>query len=204
LPTATAVIADVHLGYDHARRRGGEAVPEFSLEESLSALRRLWVCHPVRSLVIAGDLCEDASGIALLPSLRAELASAGVAVTGVVPGNHDRGLARNSHGLPLFPDGVQLGNWRVLHGDGTLPRGRVVHGHVHPCLRVRDGSRVACYLHRATRIVLPAFSADAAGVNVLRNDGCLGYRCCAIVGDRVLDFGELDALRTRNPIHRCH
>ena len=27
LPTATAVIADLHLGYDQVRRRGGEAVP---------------------------------------------------------------------------------------------------------------------------------------------------------------------------------
>jgi putative SbcD/Mre11-related phosphoesterase len=199
LPTATAVIADLHLGYDQARRRGGEAVPAFSLEDTVTALRRLLLHHDVRSLVIAGDLCEDAAGFELVPGLLEELTSAGVELAGVVPGNHDRGLGRNGHGLPLCPDGVQLGGWQVMHGDSKLPRGRVVHGHFHPCLRWRGGLNAACYLHRATRIVLPAFSADAAGVNVIRNAQWRGYRCCAIVGDRVLDFGEVTGLQNRYP-----
>ena len=33
LPTATAVIADLHLGYDQVRQRGGEAVPSSSFED---------------------------------------------------------------------------------------------------------------------------------------------------------------------------
>jgi putative SbcD/Mre11-related phosphoesterase len=197
LPTATAVIADLHLGYDQARQRGGEAVPSFSLHDTVAALRRLLVRHNARSLVIAGDLCEDAVGVDLLPDLLTELTNAQVELAGVVPGNHDHGLRRNPHGMPLCPTGIQLGGWRVVHGDGKLPRGRLVHGHFHPCLRWRGGITAACYLYSVTRIVLPAFSPDAAGANALRNERWRGYRCCAIAEDRVLDFGSVAALQRR-------
>lgn len=195
LPSATAVIADVHLGYDRARRRRGEAVPDFSLRETCAALAAVLAGHPVRALVIAGDLCEDAAGLGLAGELLARLEARGVRLAGVAPGNHDRGLHR-LEGLPLCPGGVALGGWRVVHGDGPLPEGRVVHGHHHPCLRW--GRRVAapCYLVGPERIVLPAFSADAAGVNVLGSCCWHGYRCCALAGEAVLDFGEVEHLKT--------
>src|SRR5581483_10824006 len=41
LPSATAVVADAHLGYDEARRRGGEAVPRRRLDEQLAPLGRM-------------------------------------------------------------------------------------------------------------------------------------------------------------------
>jgi len=47
------------------------------------------------------------------------------------------------------------------------------------------------------RIVLPAFSEDAAGVNVIHTRKWRKYRCCVIAGDQVLDFGELETLRKR-------
>ena len=54
-----------------------------------------------------------------------------------------------------------------------------------------------CYLVGEGRIVLPAFSADAAGVNVLPGRKWQCFRCGVIAGDRVLDFGEIGALRKR-------
>jgi putative SbcD/Mre11-related phosphoesterase len=194
VPTATAVIADLHLGYDRARRRRGEAVPLAGLDDLLPALDVLVPRHDLRRLVIAGDLFEDAAGRALLPDLLRGLGERGLELTGIVPGNHDRGLGGAEPALPLCPDGVDVGGWLVVHGDGPLPAGRLVLGHFHPCLRW--GNRVAapCYLIGADRIVLPAFSPDAAGVNVLRGRRWHGYRCAAIAGDRVLDFGEVSRL----------
>jgi metallophosphoesterase superfamily enzyme len=54
-----------------------------------------------------------------------------------------------------------------------------------------------CYLQRRDRLVLPAFSRDAAGVNVLSDARWQEYRCWIIAGDRVLDFGEVAEVRTK-------
>jgi putative SbcD/Mre11-related phosphoesterase len=195
LPTRTAVAADLHLGYDRARQRRGEAVPLAGLDDLLHALARLVPRHGLRRLVIAGDLFEDAAGLALVPDLLRWLAGRGLELAGVVPGNHDRGLARAEPALPLYPDGLLVGEWLVVHGDGKLPTGRLVMGHVHPCLRWSGRLAAPCYLVGHERIVLPAFSEDAAGVNVLGARQWGALRCAAVVGDAVLDFGEVSRLR---------
>jgi putative SbcD/Mre11-related phosphoesterase len=196
LPTATAVLADLHLGYDQARRRTGEAVPLVAPEEALAPLAAVVACQAVRRLVIAGDLLESGPGGPLLQCLAAWLQQAGVELVGVVPGNHDRGLGPEG-GLRLCPGGIELGEWRVVHGDGPLGPGRLVFGHFHPCLRW--GRRIAapCYLVGDRHLVLPAFSADAAGVNVLGDRRWHAYRCYPVAGARVLDFGEVGSLRRR-------
>ncbi len=216
LPSATAVLADPHLGYAEARRRSGEAVPDDSLDEQLAGLCRVMRRHAAKRLVIAGDLLEDGRCHETLTAFRHWLRQAGIELAGVVPGNHDAGLETSlaTSKLPLYPDGFSLGEWKVIHGDGAIPDGRVVQGHEHPCLRwvptaravrprffrdrtapgVLDG---ACYLAGPQRLVLPAFSAEAAGVNVLSVRRWRSYRCYVLAGERVLDLGELATLRSR-------
>jgi putative SbcD/Mre11-related phosphoesterase len=194
LPTATAVIADLHLGYDQVRRRGGDAVPAFEINDGVAAFRTLAARHGVRRLIIAGDCFEDGRCFESLSTAIAALARMGVELSGIVPGNHDRRLASANASVPLFQKGLRLGRWRIVHGDGPLPRGRVVHGHIHPCVRWQ-GVGAPCFLVSERRLVLPAFSADAAGVNVLRQREWRDYQCCVIVGERVLDFGEVRAFR---------
>jgi hypothetical protein len=195
-PTVTAVLADLHLGYNDARRRDGEAVPPADLTLILAPLRQVLLAHPIRRVVIAGDLFEAGVNAHLAAELVSWLTAAGVE-SAVVPGNHDHGLANFPHGLPIHPEGCMVGRWRVVHGDGRLPDGPVIHGHEHP--RARWSSRVGgpCYLIGEQRIVLPAFSEDAAGVNVIHTRKWRKYRCCVIAGDQVLDFGELETLRKR-------
>jgi metallophosphoesterase superfamily enzyme len=183
------------------RRRGGEAVPTVGLEEVLAGLGAVLFRHDVRRLVIAGDLFEDGRCAAQAAELLAWLAAAGVELAGLVPGNHDRGLPPSGAGLPLVAEGLVVGGWRVVHGDGRLPRGRLVHGHVHPVFRWGPHLAAPCYLVGERRIILPAFSADAAGVSVLGDPRWRKYRCCVIAGDDVLDFGpvgELHRARGRN------
>jgi metallophosphoesterase superfamily enzyme len=146
----------------------------------------------VRRLVVAGDLFEDGR-VAAEVALRPWLAEAGLELAGVVPGNHDRGLGDD---WPLLPNGFDLGGWRVVHGDGDLPAGRVVHGHFHPCVRWR-GLTAPCYLVSEERLILPAFSVEAAGVNVVGEERWRSYRCGVIAGEEVLDFGRVGALRGR-------
>jgi metallophosphoesterase superfamily enzyme len=82
----------------------------------------------------------------------------------------------------------------IVHGDGRLPEGRVVSGHFHPCLKLTGRLSAPCYLIGDSHLVLPAFSTDAAGVNVISDSRWRGYRCAAIAGDKVLDFGSLNRL----------
>jgi putative SbcD/Mre11-related phosphoesterase len=194
VPTATAVIADLHLGYDGARRRGGEAVPSFPLDDTLAVLHALVTQQGIRRLVIAGDLLEDGHCPQAVAELLDWLKAADVELLGVVPGNHDRGFELGSSSVPLVPAGIDVGGWRILHGDGRLPRGRVVHGHLHPCLRWQGRKAAPCFLVGPSRLILPAFSNDAAGVNVRTDRRWRSFRCFAPAGRGVLDFGPLGAL----------
>ncbi len=197
LPTRTVVVADLHLGYDRVRRRGGEALPTRTVAQELAPLRELMRREGLRRLVIAGDLFEDGryQREEMIEELHAWLAEAGGELAGVVPGNHDRGLAGAS--LPLRPDGVELGAWRVVHGDRAPTEGPTVQGHEHPYLRLGGGAEGPCFLVAPGHLVLPAYSADAAGGNVLRQGRWAKYRCAVIAGEKVLDFGELGGLRWR-------
>jgi metallophosphoesterase superfamily enzyme len=194
--TMTAVVADLHLGYDRLRRRGGDAVPVRRVADELAPLSLELARQSVSRLVIAGDLFEDGryQRDEVLRELVAWLVASAVELVAVVPGNHDRLGERveiDGWTMPLFPSGIDLGGWHVVHGDGELPTGRVVQGHEHPWLRWRRGVEGPCYLVSDERIVLPALSADAAGANVWGETRWKGYRACAIAGDRVLDFGDV-------------
>lgn len=189
-PTATAVLADLHLGYERSRRRKGEAVPLVGLGNLTSALTSVADQHCVRRLVVAGDVCEDTAGFDLLAEWHAWLEEQKWELVAITSGNHDWGLEKSGLDLPLRPEGITLGEWTIVHGHNDLPEGRVVQGHLHPCVRWRRELAAPCYLVTEERIVLPAFSRDAAGRNVLAVAEWKQARCLVIVGDRLLDFGE--------------
>jgi putative SbcD/Mre11-related phosphoesterase len=193
LRRAIAVVADLHLGYDRVRRRGGEAIPMPSVADELAPLAHLVRQHAVREIVVAGDLFEDGrhARAEMEEQLLAWATEHGVRWR-VVPGNHDRGLADSR--LEVVAS-VTLGDWHIVHGDGPATiEGNVLQGHEHPCLRWRPGVEGPCYLLSDTQIVLPAYSANAAGVNVLTQPRWRGHRAAVIAGDTVLDFGVLGDL----------
>jgi putative SbcD/Mre11-related phosphoesterase len=197
LPTATAVIADLHLGYEQARHRCGEAVPGRPIGEILSPLNPLLKTHDVKRLVIAGDLFEGGPDRGIAEELRTWLDRRAIELA-VVPGNHDGALSSISDRVPVLLHGCEVGGWHVVHGDGTLPSVPVVQGHEHPWFRFSTLYLSApCYLVGPSRLILPAFSTDASGVNVLPGQYWRNHRCCVIAGDKVLDFGELGTLRKR-------
>lgn len=193
-PTATAVMADLHIGYDAARQRRGEAIPLASLDEELAPLGTVVQNHGVRQVVIAGDLFEERGGAARALELLVWFTALGVELI-VVPGNHDRGL-RADIGLNVQRDGVEIDGWQVLHGDERWPDGKLICGHFHPRLRwgVID---TPCYLVGPRAIVLPAYSADARGVDVVPQSRWARYQVVAISTDTVLNLGELSRLQER-------
>jgi len=186
-PTATAVVADLHLGYNEARRRGGEAVPLFDIEHHLLPLSKTMQSHNVRRLVIAGDMVEDVFDDSLMADFAGWLGRTGVELAGIVPGNHDRGVERYAERFPVFPTGIHLGGWQVVHGDGTLVDEPIVQGHLHPSITWR-GRCCPCYLVGGGRLILPAYSRDARGVNIRTDPTLRDHRCIAILGDRLVSL----------------
>lgn len=190
VPTKTAVIADPHLGYSDARRRAGDAVPDMPLEEQLAPLHSACVVYDLTGLVVAGDLCESRVDADLARRFAAFVQGCGLVLRAVIPGNHDRGWTGVADLLPFVRDGVALGGWTVVHGDRAWPSGRAVMGHFHPAWRMTGGVR-PCYLIGAGKLVLPAFSTDAAGGAVNLSTRWGGYQALVIDGDHVLDRGRI-------------
>lgn len=218
LPTRTAVVADLHLGYAEARLRRGDAVPNESMTDLLEPLRCSMQHNDARRLIVAGDLLEDCDCSEALADFRNWLDQSDMELVALVPGNHDIGLEssmkKRKIALPIRPEGVDVGGWRIVHGEGSLPDAPLVHGHFHPYLRwspKRQANRPRlargrfapdtidgpCYLSGAGRLILPAFSKEAAGVNVLSVRRWRSLDCHAIAGDRVLDLGDVSTLRRR-------
>ena len=194
LPSATAVLADLHLGYAATRRAIGEAVPDCGtaeLDERLVALHHLGV----RRLVIAGDLVER--GRVNGPEAAAWVQTqvwCGFELL-LVPGNHDADLP-TIPGLKVAREPVLVGGWDVRHEPGPGP---CLAGHLHPVLRLpRYPGSVPCYLWHQGRLILPAQSDDAAGVNVLSRPPWHEAECLAIVRGEVVDLGTVRRLRRRH------
>ncbi len=204
LPTATAVVADLHLGYGAARQGGGDAVPSAGLQETIADLESLFKEFSPNRLVIAGDLLETGRLPALAHDLLCWLTKTGVDLVAVTPGNHDRGSLRKLLGSRYYPEGFLVGDWRVVHGHERLPAGRLIYGHHHPSLDFGREVKASCYLVGRRSVLLPAHSRNASGVNVLDCKAWQRWRCFAITSGQVLDFGSVGTIgrRLQRPIGR--
>jgi putative SbcD/Mre11-related phosphoesterase len=196
----TAVIADVHLGYEWARGAAGDCVPAHSLVETVRRLTLVLDRAPITRLVVAGDLVESARPCHRTEDdvcrLRSWLSKCGVEMI-LVAGNHDRGR---------YPDWLQpvsecqtVGGWTIGHGDRPIVGPRTISGHHHPALHF-EGTTAPCFLIAPGRIILPAFSRNAAGIDLLtaalpRGWQRPAFRCLATAGGELLDFGPLAELR---------
>jgi putative SbcD/Mre11-related phosphoesterase len=204
----TAVIADVHLGYEWARGAAGDCVPAHSLVETLSRLDRVLEAAVVTRLVVAGDLVESPRPCARtatdLKGLRDWLAARGVTLS-ILEGNHDKSVADALRDASFpsadLPAACTVGGWTIGHGHVRLAGRRTISGHHHPVFRF-ERTHAPCFLVGARRIVLPAFSPNAAGVDVASMvipDAWrkAQLRCIVSAGNELLEFGPLHVLRRR-------
>jgi len=192
-----AVIADLHLGYEWTRGRLGDLLPEHSLAESYQALDALLARGRIERLVVGGDLTESFVPCRLTERDVRRLVD-WLRVRGIelirVAGNHDRVAPE-----PLQRS-VTVAGWTIAHGHEWLNERPLISGHHHPILRW--GSITApCFVVQADSILLPAFSGNAAGLDVAtaRLPAVMDRkaRCVAIAGEELLDFGPLGQLRAR-------
>lgn len=189
----TAVVADVHLGYEWARASGGDSLPPHSLGETVGLLESLLARAAIDRLVVAGDLVESRRPCRRtardLDALTRWLADRGVALLPLA-GNHDPPRR------PAWPATVEVAGWAVAHGHRPVAAPRTITGHIHPVLRA-PGLCAPCFLVGETTIVLPAFSPNAAGVGLTSLASARrgeSLRCVASAGGELFDFGPVPEL----------
>ena len=174
-PRTVLLVADVHLGYGWAQRRRGQLGPvqDAGVHEKLHAL--IDELSPA-TMVFLGDVVHAPNPSpqerALVERTLASLAARVEIVA--VRGNHDRAFARDYASLGIrAADNWQGTGLTAIHGDrlpGGLSPERLVIGHLHPAVAVRDDAgasrRIPAFLVGTRACVLPAFSPLAAGFDV--------------------------------------
>ncbi len=173
----TAVISDLHLGYEGALLDQGISIPRRQKETMLKRLEAMLNDLNPKSLVVAGDFKHEFSRpirdewnevLDVLDFLK------GRVEVFLIKGNHDNFLRNilNRKSMELHKE-IRLGDFRIVHGHETLDlEGVTIIGHEHPSLKLRDevGATVSipCFLALPNLIVLPAFSPLAYGTDVLQ------------------------------------
>ena len=185
----TLVVADLHLGYAWAKRARGALLPVSAPEDTVDRLAELQCDHGARRIVVLGDVIHEAVALPMLEKVLREFCERLGTASELVfcLGNHDCKLDRlvQEWRLPIACHReLELDSCRLLHGD-TAPSAatdgadfrlsappRCLIGHEHPCVALEDGvsSRVRCpaFLQAEGLLVLPAFSAWAAGCEIGR------------------------------------
>ena len=170
-------------------------IPAHSYQETQDKLERVFDRAMIKTLIIAGDLVETS---APCPRTRRDvrrlvswLNERSVQLIWL-RGNHDPATK------PALPSSMIVDGWKIAHGDRPIGKSCAIFGHHHPSLRA-DGLRAPCFLAGPRTIVLPAFSPNAAGLDILsmRLPACFKrepLRCIAGMGEELLDFGCVEDL----------
>jgi putative SbcD/Mre11-related phosphoesterase len=210
----TAVIADLHLGYEGALHEEGVSIPRFQKGVMMDRLESIVKRHKPKKIIINGDFkhefsrnltqeWDDVNDVLnfLIGEVEVELTR----------GNHDNYLmtilAKKDLGLLETTESQGM---PIAHGHKDITwEGTLIIGHEHPSLLLRDeiGASIKrpCFLISGRTIVLPAFSPLATGTNVASMHfispplACLdAYKTRVIAIDEklgLMDFQTLGDLR---------
>ena len=165
----TLLIADMHLGKVEAFAAAGAPVPVAVEDELLHRVERAVERSGATRLVIVGDMLH--AGIGITASLIERVASC-IARSRVpwllVPGNHDRAIARVARECAIEVCETTLDlDWAIArHEPATTPGRLTISGHLHPATHVGPRGfavKLPAFWVLPNLIVLPAFTRFAAG-----------------------------------------
>jgi len=176
----TAVLGDLHLGYESALEEEGMYIPRMNTESIRDAMNSVLSEYEPERVVLLGDIKHDfkrskREARAEVIRIMDLLAEASDVI--VVKGNHDNFLQNILSDIGLMAvDYVDLGGFRMEHGHIDSKVRPVIIGHEHPSVRIpgemSGGLKIHCFVHQKKDgvIVLPPFSPFSAG-NDLVLDG---------------------------------
>ncbi|MCL2148417.1 MAG: metallophosphoesterase [Methanomassiliicoccaceae archaeon] len=179
----TAVLGDLHLGYESALEEEGMYIPRMNTESIRDALNGILSEHEPERVVLLGDIKHDfkrsrreaAEEVRRIIRLLAEASD-----VIVIKGNHDNFLQNILSDMGLMAaDYIDLGGFRMEHGHVDTGVRPVVIGHEHPSVRipgaVSGGMKIHCFVHQREDgvIVLPPFSPFSAGNDLAPDGKCI-------------------------------
>lgn len=163
------IVADLHLEKGSFFACGGQMLPPYDSDDTLTRLEAEADALDARTIVFLGDSFHDRRAEARLSAAareRLHMLAGGRELVWVL-GNHDPdGPARLA--------GQSVRAWRVgaltfSHEPSPKDDEGAVAGHLHPCAKVAargGGVRRRCFVTDGRRLILPAFGAYAGGLNV--------------------------------------
>ena len=168
-------VADLHLGYEGVLQQQGIAIPRRQKSVMLNCLEAVIGRYSPDVLLVNGDFKHnfsrnlDEEWLEVKEVLRFLKDRVKLVV---VRGNHDNYLATILHELDVeLRKSYHVGGYVFEHGHWDLKTKRkVVIGHEHPALKLRDevGAVVSlpAFIVAEEVVVMPAFSPLALGVDV--------------------------------------
>lgn len=158
----TLVVADVHWGKAGHFRKHGIAIPAKATGGNAERLSHLILKAGAETVVFAGDLFHSRHNNEVeafrdwragFPEIKFQL----------VIGNHDiLGEAFYAGcGLEIFGENILLRNMAIWHDAPEKSNAFVIHGHIHPGIRLSGRGRqqiaLPCFAMRENALILPAF-----------------------------------------------
>jgi DNA ligase-associated metallophosphoesterase len=189
------LVADLHLEKASWFAAGGQFLPPYDSQATLTALAEEVDRTAASRLFCLGDSFHDRFGCERLPASARDLLTSLTARldwTWII-GNHDPGFSDHCGGT--IADEVEVAGIVLRHeavrGD---PRPEIS-GHYHPKLRLHlKGRQVSrrCFVTSPTKIIMPAFGALTGGLDAHHPEilGSVGANAAALVpvSDRLLRF----------------
>ncbi|MDR0309133.1 MAG: metallophosphoesterase [Candidatus Methanoplasma sp.] len=179
----TAVVGDLHLGYESALEEEGMYIPRMNTGSIRDAMNNILSEYEPRRVVLLGDIKHDfkrskREAKEEVKTIIGLLTEASDVV--VVKGNHDNFLQNilSEVGLTAF-DYVDMGGFRMEHGHVDSKVRPVIIGHEHPSVRIpgamSGGMKMHCFVHQKEDgvIVLPPFSPFSAGNDLSLDGKCI-------------------------------
>lgn len=209
----TAVIGDLHLGYESALEEEGMFIPRINTESIRDSLNRIIDDYEPERIVLLGDIKHDfkRSSYQAREDVRSIIKLVEEAAEAVViKGNHDNFLQNILSGLGVTAlDHIDIIGFRLEHGhvdSGVRP---VIIGHEHPSIRIPgelSGSmKLQCYVwaEKEGVIVIPPFSPFASGNDLNPGPDAVmapALKACDIEQARIygvsemglIEFGQLE------------
>ncbi|MDR0508616.1 MAG: metallophosphoesterase [Candidatus Methanoplasma sp.] len=179
----TAVLGDLHLGYESALEEEGMYIPRMNTESIRDALNNVLLEYEPKRIVLLGDIKHDfkrskRDAKAEVKKI-AELLMEATDVI-VVKGNHDNFLQNILSEIGLMAvNYVDIGGFRMEHGHADSKVRPVIIGHEHPSVRIpgamSGGMKIHCFVHQRKDgvIVLPPFSPFSAGNDLMPDGKCI-------------------------------
>jgi DNA ligase-associated metallophosphoesterase len=166
------VVSDLHWGKSGHFRKHGIAVPLQSQSADEMRLAKLLRSTGAERLIIAGDLFHSRTNNQVASFVHFREQHADIRFDLVI-GNHDilKETEYEGYHLEQHQDCLTIGPFCFAH-DMTRSEQFVVHGHVHPAVRIKArGSnqptlKLCCFAMQEDRLILPAFG-EFTGTHIL-------------------------------------